>query len=368
MSLWRRLAALIGGLIGSLIGLFGATTARAVDLPAENAEILAHLYSGGGVTAYGPALLVRKTIYDKVSLAGTYYVDAVSNASIDVVTQASKYHEVRSEYGLSADYVYRDVQITIGGLSSHEPDYTANAGNIDVSQEVFGGMTTISMGYTRAHDVVLKHNSLEFHQTANHWQYRLGLTQILTPRWLMSVNYEKLADDGYLGSPYRDALVFGASVPERNPTTKSANAVQLRVIGDLGRRDAMRASYRYYSDTWGVKGHTVEAGYSRYFGEGWLADSFVRYYSQNHALFYYDNEQAQTQYVSRNRQLSTFTNVGVGAKLSWLMRKVPGQYELKLNGAYEFMHFNFKDFTDVQTGNLYASNASVVQIFLSATY
>ena len=49
-------------------------------------------------------------------------MDAVSNASIDVVTTASKYHEVRNEFGLSADYVYRDSQVTLGVLTSHEPD------------------------------------------------------------------------------------------------------------------------------------------------------------------------------------------------------------------------------------------------------
>ena len=139
IGLWRRLLALLGGLLG---GFLATGTARAVDLPEDNAEALFHYYSGGGVTADGPALLVRKSIYDKVSLAGTYYVDAVSNASIDVVTTASKFHETRQEFGLSADYVYRDSQITIGGLTSHEPDYTANTGSIDLSQEVFGGMTT----------------------------------------------------------------------------------------------------------------------------------------------------------------------------------------------------------------------------------
>ena len=78
----------------------------------------------------------------------------MSNASIDVETTASKYHEVRSEYGLSADYVYRDTLITIGGMTSREPDYTANTGSIDVSQEVFGGMTNVSLGFTRGADAV----------------------------------------------------------------------------------------------------------------------------------------------------------------------------------------------------------------------
>jgi len=364
MSLWRRVAALFGG----LLGLFAGNGARAVDLPADNAEALVHSYSGGGVTALGPAFLVRKSILDKVSIAGTYYVDAVSNASIDVVTTASKYHEVRSEYGLSADYVYRDAQITIGGMTSREPDYTANTGSIDMSQEVFGGMTNISLGFTRGSDTVLKHNSPEFHDRAEHWQYRLGATQILTPRWLLSANVEALADSGFLGSPYRVARVFGAAVPESNPRTKSGRAVKFRLIGDLGNRDAMHVEYRYYRDTWGVQAHTAEIGYSRYFGESWLADTFLRGYTQRHAVFYSDNAPAQTQYVSRNRQLSTFTDVGIGAKLSWTVRKIPGRYDIKLNGTYEFTHFKFNDFTDSRTGNPYAYNASVVQVYVSATY
>ena len=86
-GLWRRLA----GLFGSLLAMGGA---KAIELPENRAEGLYHLY-GGGVTADGPALLVRKSIADKVSLSGSYYVDAVSNASIDVVTTASPFKETR---------------------------------------------------------------------------------------------------------------------------------------------------------------------------------------------------------------------------------------------------------------------------------
>ena len=93
IGLWRRLLALFGGLLGGLLGVAGV---RAADLPENKAEALIHSYSGGGVDAYGPAFLVRKSIFDKVSLTGTYYVDAVSNASIDVVTTASPYKETRS--------------------------------------------------------------------------------------------------------------------------------------------------------------------------------------------------------------------------------------------------------------------------------
>ncbi len=156
--------------------------------------------------------------------------------------------------------------------------------------------------------------------------------------------------------------MFGAAVPERNPRTRTSRAVKLRAIGDLGSRNAVRAEYRYFWDTWGVKAHTVEAGYSRYFGDHWLADAFVRFNSQKAALFYSDNAQSETLYVSRNRQLSTFTSVGLGGKLTYVYRQVPGQYEIKLNGAYELIRFKYSDFTDLRTGQSYSFDANVLQL------
>jgi hypothetical protein len=365
IGLWRRLLALLSGVLG---GLLATQSARAVDLPEDKAEALVHSYIGGGVKANGPAFLVRKSVLDKVSLTGTYYMDAVSNASIDVVTSASPYREIRHEFGLSADYVVRDAQVTFGLMTSHEPDYVANTGSMDVTQEVFGGMTTVAFGFTRADDKVGKKNSPEFKESARHWQYRLGVTQILTSRWLASVNFEALSDDGFLGSPYRFARVFGATVPERNPRTRTGRAVKLRLVGDLGNRDAMHVEYRYFSDTWDIKAHTAEIGYSRYFGDKWLVDSFLRYYTQTHALFYSDNAQTETLYVSRNRQLSTFNDMGLGLRLSYGLRKVPGSYDLKLNGTYEYTRFKFKDFTDIRTGSLYSYGANIIQLYLTATY
>jgi hypothetical protein len=89
----------LASLLGSLFAIGGA---RAADLPEDSAEALLHVYKGGGVTAWGPAFLVRKSVADRFSLTGSYYLDAVSNASIDVVTTASKYKETRHEFALSA--------------------------------------------------------------------------------------------------------------------------------------------------------------------------------------------------------------------------------------------------------------------------
>ena len=359
--MWRRLF----GLFGSLLATGGA---KAVDLPANRAEAMLHVYDGGGVQATGPALLVRKSLFDRVSLSAQYYVDSISNASIDVVTTASPFKEKRTAYDFGLDYVVRDTLIKLSTATSKEPDYNVSSYAVDLSQEVFGGMTTVSMGFSRASDKVGKKNSPEFSDRTRHWQYRTGVTQILTPRWLASVNFEAISDDGYLGSPYRVARVFGATVPERNPRTRTSRSLKFAAVGDIGERQAVHGEYRYFWDTWGIKAHTLEGGYSRYFGEDWLADGFARYYKQSHAVFYSDNATTETLYLSRNRQLGTYDTLGLGAKLAYVYKRVPGQYEVKLNGALEYVRYNYKDFTDVRNGSLYSFNAGVLQLYVSATF
>ena len=71
---------------GGLLLLFSLTLARAAVLPEDRTDLMYHYYSGGGVTVNGPAVLVRKSAGDNVSVSGRYYVDTVSSASVDVVT------------------------------------------------------------------------------------------------------------------------------------------------------------------------------------------------------------------------------------------------------------------------------------------
>lgn len=364
ISTWRTALRALAGFLG---GLLAGGHARAVDLPADSAETMYHVYDGGGVKSTGPAVLVRKSLADKVSLMGSYYVDAVSNASIDVVTTASPYKERRTELAGGLDYVVRDTQLTLGLASSTEPDYKARTLSVDVQQEVFGNMSTVSLGFSRGADDVGRHNE-GFFDTAQHWKYRLGLTQILTPRALASANLEIVADSGYLGSPYRVARVFGAAVPERMPRTRTSRALQLRAVAEVADGLSLRGGYRYFWDTWAVKAHTFEVGASRHFGPLWLGDAYVRYYRQGDALFYSDNASTETTYITRNRQLGKFSDVALGTQVSYTLKQVPGRYELKLNGTVEKLRFKFDDFTDIRTGQLYSHSANLFQVFLSGTF
>ena len=355
-------AAMAGGAVGA---------AHAATLPENKAEAIYHVYDGGGVKATGPALLVRKSLADRVSLSAQYYVDAVSNASIDVVTTASPFKETRKAYDFGADWLVRDSLVSLGVSRSDEPDYIAQAVNADVSHEVFGGMTTVSLGFTRARDQVGKKGETGWVDQASHWQYRAGVTQILTPRWLVSLNTEAVADSGFLGSPYRAARVFGAAVPERNPRTRSSRAVKLRTLYDSGSLlagSSVRAEFRRYWDNWDIKATTTEFGLAKHLGQSFLLDASLRHYSQGKALFYSDNATAETIYVSRNRQLSSFKSTSFSVRISYTWPRLPPGWDLKLVGAYERKSFRFDDFTDLRTGSNYSYDANVMQLMVLGSF
>jgi Protein of unknown function (DUF3570) len=361
---WREL--LGAGMAGT-----AATSASGAALPEDKAELIYHVYDGGGVKADGPAVLVRKSLFERVSLSAQYYVDAVSNASIDVVTTASPFREKRTAWDFGVDTVVRDSTLSLGYSKSTEPDYVAEAGSLDVAHEVFGGMTTVSLGFTRARDLVGEKNTPGWIDTARHWQYRAGLTQILTPRWLVSANFEIVSDEGFLGSPYRAARVFGATERERNPRTRTSRAVKLRSINDtsaLLARSSLRLEYRYFWDTWDIKAHTWEIGGAKYLGERFLLDLGVRGYSQDKAIFYSDNAPAVNQFNSRNRQLSTFKTTSFSAKLSYTLPAWRQGWDTKVSGVLERKQFRFADFTDLRSGNPYSYNANVMQLYVSSTF
>ena len=126
----RALKAL-GALLG---GVFAAHGAKAAPLPPDRGEAMYHRYQGGGLTADGPALLVRKSIAERYSVQASWYVDAVSNASIDVVTTASPFKEKRNQADFSLDHLVRDGIVSLGFSRSSEPDYSSSNVDLNASQ------------------------------------------------------------------------------------------------------------------------------------------------------------------------------------------------------------------------------------------
>jgi hypothetical protein len=365
MHLWPLL---LGGVL-----LF-VTDASATVLPEDRTDMMYHSYSGGGVTVTGPALLVRKSVGDSVSLYGRYYVDSVSGASIDVVTTASPYTDRREEYQVGIDYLHGNTLMGMSFSNSKESDYIADTINLNVSQDLFEGLTTVSMGYSQGYDTVQAVNSTDQHDI-NRYKYRLGLTQVLTPTSQLGVSYEGIAEEGYLNNPYRYARVLGALVPERYPGTHDSQALAVRLIKGISSDtravgESVRGEYRYYRDNWGITSNTLAFAYQRYFGTSLLGEVHYRYYQQTAATFYSDNFSTEMIYMARDKVLSAFTDNSLGFKVTWYF--LNGKYSfvdrMSLSFAYDYIDFNYDNFTDTRTGQPYSFGANVLQLFISAWY
>ncbi len=182
--------------------LFITHVSVAVVLPEERSDVLYHSYEGGGVKIDGPSVLVRKNFADTISFSANYYVDSVSSASIDVTTSgASEYTEERKEYSFSTTYLHDKSLMSLGVTSSRENDYEGDTVFFSVNQDMFGDLSNISFSYARGNDTVGQTGNDSFEETASRQNYSLGLSQILTKKLIIGLNYESISDKGFLNNP-----------------------------------------------------------------------------------------------------------------------------------------------------------------------
>ena len=116
-------------------------------LPEDRFDAMYHSYDGDQVKITGPSILLRKQVSKNASVFANYYVDDITSASIDVRTLgASEYTEKRTEISFGGDVLIGDSIVSAGYVNSDENDFKAETAWFNVSQEVFGGLTTVKLG------------------------------------------------------------------------------------------------------------------------------------------------------------------------------------------------------------------------------
>jgi hypothetical protein len=374
------------GSLSAVLLLLAGFPLMAGVLPEDRADALYHSYDGGGVDITGPSILVLKKLNQNVALRGNYYVDMISSASIDVVTSgASKYSEERTEKSVGVDYLHGNSTMRASYTNSEENDYTANTASLGVSIDMFGDLTTVTLGYSRGWDTVDKEGDPSFSKNLDRQNYRVELSQVLTKDMLMELGYEAITDEGFLNNPYRsvryvdpDSPAGYSFQPEVYPHTRTSNAVSLRALYFLPYRASLNGEFRYYHDTWGISAHNFGVGYTHPLGD-WLFDLRYRHYTQSAADFYSDlfpYENAQN-YLARDKELSNFTSNTLGAGLSYEFVRDGWRFidKASVNLVYDYIWYDYEDFRDLRDNSapagkekLYSFSANVAQLFLSIRF
>jgi hypothetical protein len=368
--------------VATLLAAF-APVAQSGVLPEDRADVLYHRYEGGGVTIDGPSLLVRKKLAEKYSVSANYYVDMVSSASVDVVTTASPYTEQRQQASLGFDMLQGKTQYSLNVTGSDENDYTATTASFDVSQDFFGDLTTVSFGYAQGWDEVRRRGDADFAEDVDRRTWRVGLSQVLTPKLLFGLSWELVSDEGFLNNPYRsvryldpDAASGFAYQPEIYPHTRTSNAAAMRARYFLPYRAAVHGEYRFFTDTWGIDANTVRLGYTHPWGERWIFELGYRWYDQGAADFYSDlfpRADAQN-FLARDKELSTFSSHMLSLGATWTLPAWNFLQRSTVNLYVDHAMYRYDDFRDVRAGGapgteaLYEFDANVIRLFFSGWF
>ena len=364
--------------------------AQAGVLPDDRADVLYHLYDGGGVEIDGPSVLVRKKLGKSVSVVGNYYVDMVSSASIDVITTASPYTEERKQWSLGMDYLRGNTTMSANYTVSEESDFDGETVSLSMSQDMFGDLTTLTLSYALGDDLVRKSGDPEFERPLDRQIYGVGVTQILTKNLISSLNVETITEEGYLNNPYRSVRYFNPSdvggrgysfEEELYPNTRTSNAVGVRLRYFLPYRAAIEGEYRFFTDTWDVEGHTGSLSYIHPWRDFTFTGKF-RYHDQTGAHFYRDifSGPQATNFRGRDKELSPLTSYTLKLQAAYEFLSDDGSVtwgfikRAKVTASVNILSVDYHDFSDLSVGEvlgsepLYQLDANVIQVFFSFFY
>lgn len=369
------------GIVASILLLATYGPVIADVLPDDRADILYHLYDGGGVTIDGPSILVRKKVGKSISFVANYYVDMISSASIDVVTTASPYTEERLQKSIGMDYLRGNTTMSISVTNSEESDFTSDSYSFSVSQGMFGDLTTLTLAYSLGKDEVRRSDDDTFVREADRQFYSVGLTQIMTRNLIVGMNVETITDEGFLNNPYRTVRYVDSSNPigysyeaELYPNTRTSTAIGIKARYYLPYRAAIQGEYRFFTDTWGILSHTGAISYTHPWG-AWTFTGKYRHYTQGQADFYSDlfPRSEATNFRGRDKELSKFVSQNFRLQASYAFLQDGWGFVDKgtVNLIYDQLLIDYDNFRDLTTGALvgeepaYRLDAGVYQLFIS---
>jgi Protein of unknown function (DUF3570) len=386
---FRTLARLVSTATLLIVGVAGAAV-----LPDDRADVFYSDYKGGGMDITGKSVLVRKKFTEQFAVEANYFVDTVSGASVDVLSQASVIKDERKQKSLSLDYIHDKTQYNLSYTNSTERDYISNTTHFSLSQDMFGDLTTVSLGFTDSRNKIGENNGTAFKPNvawlghAYSRSFEAGVSQVITKNLISGVTFEVITDQGLLSNPYRSIRYLNPANPvgyslgsQIYPNTHTSTAVEGRAKYYLPYRAAASASYRYFTDTWGIRAHTAELGYTQPLSNLWILEGRFRYYKQNHASFYSDlfPFAGSQNFEARDQNLAASTNTTVGIKATYAF--LPDGWKIfkrgTITGDVSRIRFKYSDFRDIRdyqpptyTGPvgdepLYKFDATVYQIYVS---
>ncbi len=279
------------------------------------------------------------------SVDGSYLVDVVSAASVDIVSTASRrWSEVRQAGSLRGAYKPGAWGGSVEASASSEPDYTAYAAGGYLTRDLDEKNLVLVLGYGFGHNVIGRTGtpfSVYSHAFDQH-ALSAGLTALVDRRTVLTLTADFTLASGDSSKPYRYIPLFSpavapsvpvgatldvvtrlrlpASVLERLPLSRDRYGIGGRLAHRFAHATA-RVEGTLYDDSWGLKAVSGDARVLYDLAPRWSVGPHLRYYVQSAVSFwqraYVAGGGAVPAYRTGDRELGPLMNLTGGGTARW---------------------------------------------------
>lgn len=276
------------------------------------------------IRVHAPSVSVLAPVAGVWSVSGSLVADDVSGASPryhTAVSGASRMNDSRKAGDAALTRYLDNGSVTVGAAYSTEHDYVSRALSLQGSLESANHNTTWTAGIGHADDRIDPVNHIVTNERKRSTNVLFGVTQVLTMNDVAQLTVSHTEGHGYFSDPYKSL--------DNRPRSRSESTLLARWNHHFVATDGTsRLSYRYYTDSYGVRGHTLGEEYVQPLSDGWTVTPEVRVYTQRAASFYYDPVYDAkfggpfppgydgTGYMSADQRLSGFGALTLGLKVS----------------------------------------------------
>lgn len=269
-----------------------------------------------------PSAYLLTPIGSKWSVEGSAVHDDVSGASpryYSDVSGASVMHDQRNAGDVKVTRYFERSAFGLGGSYSKEHDYLSRGLSFDARFASADNNTTLNTGVGYSNDRINPVNRKVENEKKRTTDLMVGVTQAWSSRDLVQANLTMGFGRGYFSDPYK--------LYDIRPRKRDTKALLLRWNhrGDnwVG---TLRSSYRYYTDSFGVRAHTAELAWVQPVSNTLTVTPTLRYYTQRAASFYYDPSTSSSTYpgpdvwtsnMTNDQRLSAFGALTWGLRVDW---------------------------------------------------
>ena len=377
----KRLSALrsrLGAAAGALLALGVPAAAQAGGGATWEVDAASLYYSERGRTrVFEPFVRATRLFADGQSLSAKLAIDTMTGATPTGALPSGQVHTTTTPSGHVSTSTGAQIPLTrfrdtrhsvdldwsrpiagtltsaLGGHFSREKDYRSLGWNEKLSVDCMHRLTTLTAGVGMNHDRIfpvggthvgltdgsaILRTGADFKESSS---WLVGVSRILTRRWMMSVNGSRSRERGYLTEPYKvvslEDPVSGtprAQVTEKRPSRRQRSDLLTSSVYHFT-DDVLYLSHRYYGDDWGIRSQTVDVKYRHELENNRYIQPHVRYYTQTPADFFTSGLKIGAPlppFASADYRLGPLRSLTIGATYGFHLPTAPG--EVSVRGEY----------------------------------